>query len=171
MTERQPTVLVVAADELTRRRYVDWLDGADHRVVGTGVRDEALAMAKRAAVVLVDGPLGGTSHATMVRALDRQGRAGAVVSVGSAGSPGLDCDAVLESPVAPEDLARVVDRLVSRATYVDRLDALLAAARRATGTTAEPGSRTAELQSETRSLQREFEAGDFEAMFRAIGPS
>ncbi|WP_435360694.1 hypothetical protein [Haloarchaeobius sp. DFWS5] len=168
MLARDSTVLVVAADELTRRRCGDWLVDGDYSVVETGVFDEALATAKHAAVALVAGNVPGTTHEGLVETLRRHGGDCAVVSIGSGGGPGLACDAELDSPVRRGDLVDTVDRLVSRATYVDRLDALLATARRAAVVDPERAER---LHSETRDMQRDFDTDDFEAVFRAIDPS
>ncbi|WP_267642985.1 response regulator [Haloarchaeobius amylolyticus] len=167
MVERTPMVLVVADDELIRQRCSAWLEDGDYDVVATGILDEALATAKRAAVVLVAGGVGRATHDELVRMVGRHGRECAVVSLASSASYDLPYDARLSSPVREAELRQVVERLVTRATYVDRLDALLAAARRATGN----HGRLSRLRSETRDLQDGFEPADYEAVFRTIDPS
>ncbi|WP_435317877.1 hypothetical protein [Haloarchaeobius sp. TZWSO28] len=168
MVERPPTVLVVADDELTRQRCSTWLESGTYDIIATGILDEAVATAKQAAVVLVAGGVGRASHDDLVRTISRHTRECAIVSLASSASHDLPCDERLSSPVQRQELRESVERLVTRATYVDRLDALLAAARRATSSN---HGRLARLSSETRDLQDAFEPADYEAMFRTIDPS
>ncbi|WP_439025918.1 hypothetical protein [Haloarchaeobius sp. DT45] len=168
MVEPTPTVLVVADDELTRQRCSTWLEDEAYDVIATGVLDEALATAKQAAVVLVAGGVGPTTHDELVSTLARHARECGIVSLASSASHDLPCDERLASPVRKRELHEAVGRLVTRATYVDRLDALVAAARRATSGNR---GRLTRLSSETRDLQDRFEPADYEAMFRTIDPA
>jgi hypothetical protein len=164
----RPRVLIVAGDELARSRFRAWVDRPCYDVTATGVFDEALSLSKRASVVLVAGGVPGARHAELVETIARTDSDCAIISLASNIHRGLRCDETLVSPVHPERLQRTVDRFVRRTTYVDCLDALLAAARRA-ATGERTGTRR--LHEKSRQLQHGFDSADFEAVFRAIGSS
>ncbi|WP_440991070.1 hypothetical protein [Haloarchaeobius baliensis] len=165
MPRRSPTVLVVAEDELTRQRYRSALEDSRYDVVATGVPDEVLATAKQASVAAVAGPVGPRTRRSLLRTLSERAPGCALVSLGSERPPTGPHDAHLEAPVCPDDLLATVDHLATRAVYFERLDALVAAARRATAT--DPG-RLTRLRDETRQLQGSFDSTDFEAAFRLV---
>jgi hypothetical protein len=165
MSRRTPTVLVVAEAELSRERYRSALESGQYDVVATGVPDEVLATAKQASVAAVAGRVGNWSHRTLLETLTDRAPGCALVSLGREHPPAGPHDAHLEAPVAADDLLATVDHLATRAAYFERLDAFVAAARRAAGT--DPG-RLDRLRDETRQLQRSFDATDFEAAFRLV---
>lgn len=165
MSRRNPTVLVVAEEELTRERHRAVLADAPYDVVATGVPDEVLATAKQASVACVAGPLDSRSRAAMLETLAERAPGCALVSLGGEHPPAGPHDAHLEAPVRPADLRDTVDHLATRAVYFERLDAFVAAARRATTT---DGRRLSRLRDETRQLQGAFDTTDFEAAFRLV---
>ncbi|WP_256298851.1 hypothetical protein [Haloarchaeobius salinus] len=168
MSRRSPTVLVAAEEELTRERYRAALDGGPYDVVATGVLDEVLATAKRASVAAVAGRVRSRSHRALLETLTERAPGCALVSLGGERPPTAPHDAHLGAPVAPDDLRATVDHLATRAVYFERLDAFVAAARRATTT---DHSRLAQLRDETRTLQGSFDTTDFEAAFRLVDVS
>lgn len=165
MVRRTPTVLVVAEEELSRERYREALEDAEYDVVATGVADEVFATAKRASVAVVSGRVGSRSHRTVLATLAERAPSCALVSLGGEPAATGPHDAHLAAPVCPDDLRATVDHLATRAAYFERLDAFVAAARRAT--TAD-GGRLRRLRDETRQLQGSFDATDFEAAFRLV---
>lgn len=165
MSGRNPTVLVVSEEELTRERYRAALDAGPYDVVATGIADEVLATAKQASVTVVTGPLNGRSRRAVLETLAERAPGCALVSLGSEHPPTGPHDAHLAAPVAPEDLLATVDHLATRAVYFERLDAFVAAARRAATT---DHRRLDRLRDETRQLQGTFDTTDFEAAFRLV---
>ncbi|MFD1644829.1 hypothetical protein [Haloarchaeobius litoreus] len=165
MSRRSPTVLVAAEEELTRERYRAALEGGPYDVVATGVPDEVLATAKQASVAAVAGRVGSRSRRALLGTLTERAPGCALVSLGGERPPTGPHDAHLEAPVCPTDLLATVDHLATRAVYFERLDAFVAAARRATTT---DHSRLSRLRDETRKLQGTFDTTDFEAAFRLV---
>lgn len=164
MERRTPTVLLVAEEGLTRERYRAALAATQYDVVATSVPDEVVAMAKRASVAAVAGGVGTRSHRRVLRTLSTRAPDCALVSLGS-DAPEELTDATLDAPVRPDEFVAAVERLATRAVYLERLDAFVAAARRTTTT---DRGRLRRLRDETRQLQRSFDASDFEAAFRLL---